>query len=161
MWILVSSNQQQLPENRITTNPEYTNTQQGLPDMGILIPQSRHASLLALEFIFAGKRLIVDPYFQYFSLSLMYKYQIGLHKHLEQTWYIILIFQEYNKHIFHLRPSTLIPLLYYDVTQWPRLSYPRVAANQSDLTLQCGPNQHGTYMPRRTIHTNPSHMHTE
>ena len=37
----------------------------------------------------------------------------------------------------------------------------RLAANRSDLTLQGGPNQHGTYMPRRAIHTNPSHMHTE
>ena len=92
MWILISSNHQQLPENRVTTNPEYTNTQQGLPDMGILSPLSRHASFLALEFIFAGKRLLVDPYFQYFSSSLMYKYQLGLHKHLEQTWYITLYF---------------------------------------------------------------------
>ena len=29
-------------------------------------------------------------------------------------------------------------------------------ANRSDLTLQGGPNQHGTYLPRRTIHTNHS-----
>ena len=30
----------------------------------------------------------------------------------------------------------------------------RLEANQSDLTLQGGPNQHDTYMPRRTIRTN-------
>src|SRR6185436_5238325 len=35
-------------------------------------------------------------------------------------------------------------------------SYPRDTANRSDLTLQGGPNQHGTYLPRRTIHTNHS-----
>ena len=28
----------------------------------------------------------------------------------------------------------------------------RLTANRSDLTLQGGPNQHGTYLPRRTIH---------
>ena len=30
----------------------------------------------------------------------------------------------------------------------------RLMANQSDLTLQGRPNQHGTYLPRRTIHAN-------
>ena len=64
-----ASTNNKIPENRVTTNPEYTNTQQGLPDTGILSPLSRHASFLALEFIFAGKRLIVDPYFQYFNLT--------------------------------------------------------------------------------------------
>ena len=29
-------------------------------------------------------------------------------------------------------------------------------ANRSDLTLQGGPNQHGMYLPRRTIHANHS-----
>ena len=32
----------------------------------------------------------------------------------------------------------------------------RLTANRSDLTLQGGPNQHGTYLPRRTIRTNHS-----
>ena len=40
MWILVSFNQQQIPENRITTNPEYTNTQQDLSDYGIYLADS-------------------------------------------------------------------------------------------------------------------------
>ena len=33
-------------------------------------------------------------------------------------------------------------------------SYPRDTANRSDLTLQGGPNQHGTQNPRRTPRTN-------
>ena len=32
----------------------------------------------------------------------------------------------------------------------------RLTANRFDLTLQGGPNQHGTYKPRRTTRTNPS-----
>ena len=32
----------------------------------------------------------------------------------------------------------------------------RLTANRFDLTLQGGPNQHGTRMPRRTARTNPS-----
>ena len=32
----------------------------------------------------------------------------------------------------------------------------RMTANRSDLTLQGGPNQHGTFLPRRTIHANHS-----
>ena len=32
----------------------------------------------------------------------------------------------------------------------------RLTANRFDLTLQGGPNQHGTYLPRRTIHANHS-----
>ena len=32
----------------------------------------------------------------------------------------------------------------------------RLTANQSDLTLQGGPNQHGTHLLRRTIHANHS-----
>ena len=32
----------------------------------------------------------------------------------------------------------------------------RLTTNRSDLTLQGGPNQHGTYLPRRTIHANHS-----
>ena len=30
----------------------------------------------------------------------------------------------------------------------------RLTANRSDLTLQGGPNQHGTYLPRWTTHAN-------
>ena len=32
----------------------------------------------------------------------------------------------------------------------------RLTVNQSDLTLQGGPNQHGTHRPRRTTRTNDS-----
>jgi len=32
MWILVSFNHHQLPKNKVTTNPEYANTQQDLSD---------------------------------------------------------------------------------------------------------------------------------
>ena len=32
----------------------------------------------------------------------------------------------------------------------------RLTANRSDLTLQGGPNQHDTHLPRRTIHANHS-----
>ena len=32
----------------------------------------------------------------------------------------------------------------------------RLTANRSDLTLQGRPNQHGTYLPHRTIQTNHS-----
>ena len=32
----------------------------------------------------------------------------------------------------------------------------RLTANRFDLTLQGGPNQHGTYKPRRTTRTNHS-----
>ena len=34
------------------------------------------------------------------------------------------------------------------------ISEMRLTANRFDLTLQGGPNQHGTYLPRRTIHAN-------
>ena len=37
----------------------------------------------------------------------------------------------------------------------------RLTANRSDLTLQGGPNQHGTRKPRRTTCTNPSPPHLE
>ena len=37
----------------------------------------------------------------------------------------------------------------------------RLTANRSDLTLQGGPNQHGTYLPRRTIHANHSPLRLE
>jgi len=37
----------------------------------------------------------------------------------------------------------------------------RLTANRFDLTLQGGPNQHGTHMSRWTIRTNHSHPHLE
>ena len=76
----------------VTTNLEYTNTQQDLPDMGILSLLSRHAKFFGSGVYFAERRLIVNPYLHYFSSSLMYKYQQDLHKHLEQTCYITLYF---------------------------------------------------------------------
>ena len=42
------------------------------------------------------------------------------------------------------------------MTKRSRTSYPRDTANRFDLTLQGGPNQHGTYLPHRTIHANHS-----
>ena len=49
--------------------------------------------------------------------------------------------------INHFISFHFIPFSRYDVTKKSRLSYPRVTANRSDLTLQGGPNQHGTYWP--------------
>ena len=44
--------------------------------------------------------------------------------------------------------------------QWPRLSYPWVMANRSDLTLQGGPNSHDTCKPRRATRVSCSyHYH--
>ena len=37
----------------------------------------------------------------------------------------------------------------------------RLTANRFDLTLQGRPNQHGTYLPRRTIHANHSPLRLE
>jgi len=34
----------------------------------------------------------VDPYFQYFSSNLSYKYQLGLSEYLEHAWLITLSF---------------------------------------------------------------------
>ena len=42
------------------------------------------------------------------------------------------------------------------MTKRSRLSLPRDTANRSDLTLQGGPNKHGTQKPRRTPRTNLS-----
>ena len=71
-------------------------------------------------------------------------------------------------HISFSRISTKVQLFsfcllnpYYDVTHWPRLSYPRVTANRSDLTLQGGPNSHDTWKPRRATHVNCSHNYPE
>ena len=37
----------------------------------------------------------------------------------------------------------------------------RLTANRFDLTLQGGPNQHGTHLPRRTIRAKHSPPHLE
>ena len=50
-------------------------------------------------------------------------------------------------HIALLRCGAVIKVL---------ISEMRRTADRSDLTLQGGPNQHGTYLPRRTIHANHS-----
>ena len=42
------------------------------------------------------------------------------------------------------------------MTKRSRLSWSRDTVNRFDLTLQGGPNQHGTYLPRRTIWVNHS-----
>ena len=84
--------------------------------MGILSPLSRHAKLFGSGVYFTERRLIVNPYFQYFSSSLMYKYQLGLHKHLEQPRYITLYFSRVQQTYLILLLFSF-PLLYYDVTQ--------------------------------------------
>ena len=48
------------------------------PTMGILSPISRHAKLFGSGVGFAEKLLVVNPYFQYFSSSLVFEYQLGL-----------------------------------------------------------------------------------
>ena len=48
------------------------------PTMGILSPISRHAKLFGSGVGFAEKVLVVNPYFQYFSSSLVFEYQLGL-----------------------------------------------------------------------------------
>ena len=45
--------------------------------MGILSPISRHAKLFGSGVGFAEKLLVVNPYFQYFSSSLVFEYQLG------------------------------------------------------------------------------------
>ena len=48
------------------------------PTMGILSPISRHAKLFGSGVGFAEKLLVVNPYFQYFSSSLVFEYQLDL-----------------------------------------------------------------------------------
>ena len=67
MWILVSFNQQQLPENRVTTNPEYTNTQQGLPDYWYILSRLLICRAFWLCSSFAEKPLLMGPYFHYLA----------------------------------------------------------------------------------------------
>ena len=60
-----------IPENKIITNPEYTNTQQGLLDMGILSPLSRHAKLFGSGVYFAEKATNNGSLLSNFSLGLV------------------------------------------------------------------------------------------
>ena len=62
----------------MTTNPEYTNTQQDLPETGILSLLSRHAKLFGSGVCFAERLLILDPYFQYLAQFKFIKYQLDL-----------------------------------------------------------------------------------
>src|SRR6185436_18845892 len=55
-------------------------------------------------------------------------------------------------HMASLRCGAVIKVL---------ISEMRRTADRSDLTLQGGPNQHGTYLPRRTIQTNHSPLRLE
>ena len=57
---------------------------------------------------------------------------------------------------FKIVPSFIPNILihFYEAAKRSRLSYPRDTANRSDLTLQGGPNQHGTQKPCRTPRTN-------
>ena len=52
-----------LPENKVTSKTEYTNTQQGLPEEGYKnIPLTRHAKACESSgFTFAEKQLKVYP----------------------------------------------------------------------------------------------------
>ena len=73
--------------------PEYSNTQQGLPDYWYILSRLLIMQAFWLWSCFAEKLLIVDPYFQYFSSSLLYKYRLDLPEHLEHAWLITLSFQ--------------------------------------------------------------------
>ena len=55
-----------IPENKVTSKTEYTNTQQGLPEEGYMISFKLDMQRLgkALGFTFAEKQLRVGPYFQ-------------------------------------------------------------------------------------------------
>ena len=56
----------------MTTNPEYTNTQQDLPDTGILSPLSRHVKLFGYGVYFAQKATNNGSLLPNFSLGLVY-----------------------------------------------------------------------------------------
>ena len=57
---------------------------------GIYLADSQTCKVVWLWSYFAEKLLIVNPYFQYFSSSLLYKYQLDLPEHLEHAWLITL-----------------------------------------------------------------------
>ena len=98
----------------------------------------------------------MDPYFQYFSSSLLYQYQLDLPEHLEVDH---IIFSEYHSHISYSQLSIPNFIIYYDVTERSRFSYPRVTANLFDLTLQGRSNQHDTCKPRRATRINCFHRY--
>ena len=60
---LVFGSSKVIPENKVTSKTEYTNTQQGLPEEGCLnIPLTRHAKACeSCGFTFAEKQLRVYP----------------------------------------------------------------------------------------------------
>ena len=140
------------PEIIVATNPEYTNTQQDLPDQGYTQPLTRHARLYGQWGCFAEKQLQLDPYFQCFSHIFCIERllsNVGISK--------TLMWEHYNndsKQFHHL--SLLFQIYFYEATKRSRPSYPRDTANRFVLTLQGEPNQHGTHLPRRMIRANHS-----
>ena len=52
--------------------PEYSNTQQGLPDYWYILSRLLIMQAFWLWNYFAEKLLLLDPYFQYFSSYLLY-----------------------------------------------------------------------------------------
>ena len=62
---------------RVTTTLSILILSKAYPTMGILSPISRHAKLFGSRVGFAEKLLVVNPYFQYFSSSLVFEYQLG------------------------------------------------------------------------------------
>ena len=68
-----------------------------------------------------------------------------------------IILSEYHNHNSFSQLSIPNFIIYYDVTERSRFSYPRVTANQFDLTLQGRPNQHDTCKPRRATRINCFH----
>ena len=96
--------------------------------------------------------LQVDPYFQHFSRIFLYRKTINYCLHI------------YSNHgeAFNINSKQCSSFIinnlihFYEATKRSRPSYPRDTANRSDLTLQDGPNQHGTHKPRRTTRTNHS-----
>ena len=70
-----------------------------------------------------------------------------------------IIFSEYHNHISYSQLSIPNSIIYYDVTDRSRFSYPRVTANRFDLTLQGRPNQHDTCKPRQATRINCFHRY--
>ena len=59
-----------------------------------------------------------------------------------------------NINIYHINPFHFLTTMWLE--DQDAHVRERLTANQSDLTLQGGPNQHGTQKPRRTQRTNIS-----
>ena len=74
-------------------NPEYSNTQQGLPDYWCILIRLLNMQGFWLWSSFAEKPLVLDPYFQYFSPNWVISYKLGLPTSLEQTWLNIISYQ--------------------------------------------------------------------